>query len=264
MLSQSGRGSVTFGGFMNSQAMRGLVTSVTRVSPTVSKIQVRLSFGLKYFPGQSIWISPLSERLIGGGLTGFYHLCGCPETALRTNQYEFLAETNPLLGLIRGLGIVKVGDFLKVEGPIGAFWPLSARPEQNLVWVASPAKLGPFLACVQSQNFQRIRPKNIVLLVEMHSEETFSFREIFESRGVKVVHWGKVSDLLKSDWVRLDFRNSRFFISTEKPLLRELWSLLINEKQVSNDQILHEEKVLNHARENSNMRIAPAALTFRD
>ncbi|NBX75248.1 MAG: hypothetical protein EBQ92_01680 [Proteobacteria bacterium] len=249
---------------MNSQVMRGLVTSVTRVSPTVSKIQVRLSNGLKYFPGQSIWISPLSERLIGGGLTGFYHLCGCPETALRTNQYEFLAETNPLLDLVRGLGKVKVGDFLKVEGPIGSFWPLSARSGETLVWIASPAKLGPFLSCVQSQNFQRIRPRKIVLLMEMQNEETFAFREVFESRGIRVIQWGKLPEILRGDWIRLDFRNSRFFISAEKPMLRDLWSLLSHEKQVPNRQILHEEKVNNYTRENSNIKIAPAALTLRD
>jgi len=249
---------------MNAQVMRGLVTSVTRVSPTLSKIQVRLSQGLKYFPGQSIWISPLSERLMSGGLTGFYHLSGCPDTALRTNQYEFLAETNPILGLIRGLGNVRVGDFLKVEGPIGSFWPLSARPEENIIWIASPAKLGPFLACVQSKNFQRVRPKKIVLLMEMSSKEQFSFREIFESQGVKVVLWGEVNELLRNDWVRLDFKNSRFFISAEKPLLRDLWSTLVNEKQVANRQVLYEERLLTQARENSNIKIAPAALTLRD
>lgn len=217
---------------MDSKAMRGLVTSVTRVSSTLSKIQVRLSHGLKYFPGQSIWISPLSERLMGGGLTGFYQLCGCPEKALRSNQYEFLAETNPVLNLIRGLGKVKPGDFLKVEGPFGSFWPLSARPDDFIIWIASPEKLGPFLACVQSKNFQRIRPQRIILLVEATSEETVPFLDEFESRGVVVrrFNW---------DRVEMDIKRARFFISAEKPLLREVWSTLVHEKGVSAEQIIH-------------------------
>lgn len=222
---------------MNSQAMRGLVTGVTRVSSTVSKIQVRLSHGLKYQPGQSLWISPLSERLITRGLTGFYELCGCPETALRTNQYEFLAETNPILGLIRGLGQVKVGDFLKVEGPFGTFMPLSVKTEEWVVWIATPGKLGPFLSCIQSRQFQLTRPRRIILLVETPQRETVPFKELFESHGISVI--SGVTQALLHEKFKLNFKKSRFFVSADKPLLREVWSTLIHKKGVVAGQIIY-------------------------
>lgn len=245
---------------MKSQVMRGLVTSVTRVSSTLSKVQVRLSHGLKYHPGQSIWISPVSTRFMGGGVTGFYQLCGCPELALRSNTYEFLVETNPVLGLLRGLGKVRPGDFLKIEGPFGSFWPLSARPEEHVVWIASPEKLGPMLACVQSNSFQRIRPRKILLLVEVPSEDQLPYREIFESKGVTVIpcvqnpsewvdgFWGKITSLMKSEKFRLEFKTARFFISGAAPLVQEVWQFLVYEKGVSPNRLVQEgDRALNQS-----------------
>lgn len=264
------------GGKMKKQIIRGLVTSVTRVSSTLSKVQVRLSHGLKYHPGQSIWISPMTSRFMGSGVTGFYQLCGCPEAALRSNNYEFLVETNPVLGLLRGLGKVRPGDFLEVEGPFGTFWPLRARPEENVVWIATPEKLGPFLACVQSSNFERIRPRKILLLVQVANEEALPYRELFESKGVAVIpcfqhpsQWvngflGGLSTLMRHEKFRLDFKTARYFISAASPLVQEVWNLLVHEKGVPSNQVVHEangvgsQSIEQRFREHSSERLKAA------
>ncbi|MFM8270307.1 MAG: hypothetical protein ACKN9V_08980, partial [Pseudomonadota bacterium] len=141
--------------------------------------------------------------------------------------------------------------------PFGTFWPLSAGPDDLLVWIASPEKLGPFLSCVLSQNFKRIRPQKIILLIEDTHEENIPFRELFEAKGVVVIpcvyqplkwvdgFWGKVTELIKGENFRLDSQKTRFFISAEKPLLREVWTTLVHDRGVREENILHHGQGMN-------------------
>lgn len=233
------------------KGLRGLVTSVVRISPHLIKISFRLSQGLRYFPGQSVWISR-SEQSDALGAEQCFQLCGCPELAYRTNHYEVLAETSFYRECVRGLGKIRMGDLIKVKGPYGQFWPLAARPETNVVWIATPELLGPYLACVQSKNFERVRPRKIVLLIEVKNEEELPARELFESKGVTVIpcitqpqkwidgFWGRLVDLFRSDRFKLDFNNARFFVSTEPHLSGEIWNYLVHERGVNPSQITEE------------------------
>ncbi len=244
------KGFVRFGGFMK-KGIRGLVTSVIRVSPHLIRISFRLSQGLRYFPGQSVWMYR-AEQNDAGSLEPCFQLCGCPELAYRTNHYEVLAETAFYRDSVRGLGRVKMGDLIQVKGPFGQFWPLAARPETNVVWIATPQLLGPYLACVQSRNFEKVRPRKIVLLIEVKTEQEIPERKLFESKGVTVIpcitqpqnwvdgFWGRLIDLIKSDRFKLPFHDARFFVSTDPQLSGELWNCLVYEKGVNPAQITEE------------------------
>jgi len=191
---------------MKSKIMRALVTSVANVSPTLKKITFRLSQGLNYEPGQSV--------RIGGKL---YALCSCPEEAVRTNSYEILVEKQPLGSPKEEIELMREGDFLKVEGPFGEFFPLRAQPFEEIIWLATPSQLGAFLSSIRSKKFLRLRPIKILLIVEVTDEREFPFRELFEANGVSVItcvtqpfhwvegFWGKMSDFVKSKRLNLDF-----------------------------------------------------------
>lgn len=227
--------------------LRGIITSTKRVAPTLLLVRFRLSQGLKYFPGQSIWFSSLQSK----GFCSF-QLSGCPTDSLRTNSYEVLMETRFQSDEILGFGKVKVGTLFLAKGPFGKFWPLGARPDQPLVWIASAKKLGPYLACVQSQSFRRIRPRQILLLVEMDSENELPFRDFFESQGITVIpcvaqpqswidgFWGRIADLLKHKRFKLDFQQARFFVSMAPSQAVEVWNTLTKDKAIDPSQITEE------------------------
>jgi len=231
--------------------LRGLITSIVRLSPHLLKISFRLSTGIRYFPGQSVWLS-LSDKGRALGSELCVQLCGCPDLAFRTNHYEVLAETAFYRDSIQGLGRIRVGDLLKVRGPSGQFWPLAARPQNDVIWIATPELLGPYLSCIQSKNFERVRPRKILLLVEVKTEQDLPCRELFEAKGVTVIpcitqptnwvdgFWGRLIDLLKADRFKLDFKNARFFVSANTTLSGDLWNYLVHERGVDPAQIVEE------------------------
>lgn len=230
-----------------SSPLRGIITSTKRVGPTLLLVRFRLSHGFKYFPGQSIWFSSLQSKSYCS-----FQLSGCPTDSLRTNSYEVLMETRFHSDEVPGFGKVKEGTLFLAKGPFGKFWPLSAKRDQPLVWIASAKKLGPYLACVQSQSFRRIRPRQILLLIEMESESELPFREFFESQGITVIpcvsqpqgwidgFWGKVTDLIKHKRFKLDFHQARFFISMIPSQTAEIWDVLVKTKQIDPSQITEE------------------------
>lgn len=234
---------------MGDSTTRGLVTSVTKVSAHLVRITLRVSRGLKYHPGQWIRLAHNVTELRRGEFTSF-QLSSCPTQALRTNQYEVFAETGLLPQFVKGLGRVRVGDLLWLEGPFGNFWPLSARPHEQVVWVATPASIGPFLSCIRSQNFEKMRPRKILLIVQVSREDEMPWRKCFESKGVTVLpcveypsewiegFWGSVLGLFNHSALKLDFSKCRFFLSLENSTNQEVFQALVEKKRVSVNQIV--------------------------
>lgn len=216
------------------RGIRGLVTEVNYVSSDLVKVGFRLSVGLKYHPGQGVLIN-----------NQLHLLSGSPEESLKTNQYEILVNPELLnLGSGTSLGF-HPAQIIQVEGPVGSFWPLSARPHQDVVWVCNVQGLAPFLAAVRSAAFRRIRPPKIVLIVEVAEEEELPFRDIFEAHNVVVIpcvthptrwvdgFWGRVEDLFRSSRFRLDFERAKFFLSIPEETKGKLLSILLSEKRVA-------------------------------
>lgn len=245
-----------------SRGIRGLITEVSYVSSHLVKVGFRLSVGLKYHPGQGILIN-----------NQFYLLSGSPEEAFRTNHYEILISTED-----QTIGSVTSSTFhpaqiIQVEGPVGSFWPLSARPHQDVVWISDVQGLAPFLAAVRSAAFRRIRPPKIVLIVEVADEEELPFREIFEAHNVVVIpcvtrptrwvdgFWGKVEDLLRSSRFRLEFQQAKFFLSVHDETKTKVRALL-TEKRVAASNV-EEPKILSGGKATSspiNDRKAPVSI----
>lgn len=233
------------------KGIRGFVTRVTRVSTTLSKISFRLSQGLVYKPGQSVLLEVCGKKP-GAHQKKVYNLCGAPEEAYRTNNYEVLAESHPHTGAIDGLGTVRAGDLLRVEGPLGSLSLERMGPEQPAVWLATPSGLAPFLSFIRSKGFNRMRPNRIVLLVDVIQESDLVYREEFEAKGISVIpcitrprdwvdgFWGKANALLKGGRFRVSFSEATFFISSEDALATELVKTLITEKGVAPDRIVRE------------------------
>ncbi|NDG26447.1 MAG: hypothetical protein EB120_04640 [Proteobacteria bacterium] len=72
---------------MKNKGIRGFVTQVTPVSSALTKVTFRLSEGLKYQPGQSVWLEV--TRSYGSAVASQrFALCGDPVQAIRTNSYE--------------------------------------------------------------------------------------------------------------------------------------------------------------------------------
>jgi len=226
---------------------RGIITSTKRVTPTLLLVRFRLSGALKYFPGQSIWFFSLQSRQFSS-----FQLSGCPNDSLRTNSYEVVMETRFQSDEVLGFGPIRVGTLFTAKGPFGKFWPLSGRPEQPLVWIASSRKIGTYLACVQSQSFRRVRPRQILLILEMENESELSLRNFFESKGVTVIpcvsepqtwidgFWGHAVDLLNNHRFKLDFSQARFFISMGQTEVAEIWNCLVKSKKTDPSQITEE------------------------
>lgn len=226
---------------------RGIITSTKRVTPTLLLVRFRLSAALKYFPGQSIWFFSLQSR----GISSF-QLSGCPNDSLRTNSFEVLMETRFQSNEVLGFGTIKVGTLFIAKGPSGKFWPLCVRPEQPLVWIASSQKIGSYLACVQSDSFRRIRPRQILLIVEMENESELPLRKFFESKGISVIpcvsqpqgwidgFWGRAVELLNNHRFKLDFTCARFFVSMGQADNAEIWNCLVKSKKIDPSQITEE------------------------
>ncbi|NBX92430.1 MAG: hypothetical protein EB078_09800 [Proteobacteria bacterium] len=241
---------------MKNKGIRGFVTQVTPVSSALTKVTFRLSEGLKYQPGQSVWLEV--TRSYGSAVASQrFALCGDPVQAIRTNSYEVLAHSHSANGVLCGLGKIKVGDLLRVEGPVGSFNIADTQSSEDVVWLATPSGLGPFLAFIQSESFQKNRPKRTLLLVEAYRETEIAFQALFESKGVTVIpcvtqpdewiqgFWGKAISLLKSKKFQLDFSRARFFVSAGEGVSEEVVKMLTEEKGVRREQIA---KDILHAR----------------
>jgi len=234
------------------KGIRGFVTQVTRISHSLTKISFRLSQSLFYQPGQSIFIELVTSEN-KNKRKQVYTLCGAPEEAYRTNHYEILAESHPVTGMVEGLGKVRAGDLLKVEGPVGNFAMERVASHDQVVWLATLSGLGPFLSFVRSQQFKRLKANRIVLLVDVIHERDLIYREVFESKGITVIpcvaqpqdwvdgFWGKVNALLKSGRFRVNFGNATFFIAGEETLSSEWVKTLITEKSVAPNKIVREQ-----------------------
>jgi ferredoxin-NADP reductase len=226
------------------QGIRGLITELSYVSPSLVKVCFRLSVGLKFHPGQGVIID-----------NQFHFLSGSPEESFKTNQYEILVSPQQLSSETSGRLNLRPAQLIQVEGPLGNFWPLSARPHQDVVWLSDPQGLAPFLAAIRSPQFHRVRPQKIVLIVEVSEEENLPFRELFEAHNVVVIpcithpskwvegFWGKVQDLFQSARFNLDFQRAKFFISAEQESIEKWRSILVEEKNVASVNVV-ESKLL--------------------
>lgn len=222
-------------GFM-SRNVRGLVTKVEWLSPTVLSVIFRPFVALDYRAGQFLnLVVPTTEK---GVRRYSVFLARGPELAKRHGHEIWIKEHVDSPEVFRYLANARPGTVLHFEGPQGDFQFHPPTTERDIVFAVTSVGLAPVRAIIQSETFRHKPPRRIFLLSGVRHESEVLFRSELEKLGVNVIpcvgrptelragFWGSIRSLLERDVLSLDRQNTDFYLAGSSEMVEEIETFL--------------------------------------
>lgn len=229
------------------KTVRGVVTSVEWLSPSLLSVVFRPLLRTQYRAGQFISLEVPNQNQMAEHFAVF--LARASEQAERGGFEIWVRQGVDTKVLIAYLQSLTKGAVLSFSGPFGNFQFQSPGSGKDVVFAATSSGLAPIRAMIQSEEFRNLPPRRTFLLYGVRHESEVLFRSEFEKQGIIVIpcvtrptelrqgFWGRIQAILERDILAIDKGATEYYLAGSSELTEELARFLAEQWQVNRKAI---------------------------
>ncbi len=224
----------------------------TWITPTVFRLRFQTLKKMPFQPGQFVSVVVPGNSSNLETVKRCYSLASAPIEATKSGYYELCVK---YVNAGRGtayLASLSVGADFQVYGPYGHMQYHPVQEDRSVCFISTGTGIAPLRSIICSGEFQSARPKDVLNIVGVRTEDEVLYAEDFSRVKVRTIYavskpsptWngfrGRVTDFLQTLPSSWNWYSTDFYICGSGEMVNEVSQFLVGARGVSQKALCKE------------------------